>query len=156
MSQPVNEAARPATEAAAPATTGGAGEAEAPSRSGRRPRRSRSRQARVVIRKLGPWSVLKISLVFYFCMMMVLLLAFAILYSVLGAMGSLDALTRLARDLFGDESFRIQGDWIFTRLTVIGLVMVVVWSFVNLVVVFLYNLISDVIGGIEVTLAERR
>ena len=32
---------------------------------------SRSRQARVVVRKLGPWSVLKISFLFYLCVMVV-------------------------------------------------------------------------------------
>jgi hypothetical protein len=41
-------------------------------------------------------------------------------------------------------------------MVVTGAVMVVVWSLINVFVVFLYNLISDVIGGIEVTLSERR
>ena len=30
-----------------------------------------------------------------------------------------------------------------------------VWSLVNLFVAFLYNLISDIVGGIEVTLAQK-
>ena len=34
--------------------------------------------------------------------------------------------------------------------------MVVVWSLINVFVAFLYNLISDLVGGIEITLAERR
>jgi hypothetical protein len=34
--------------------------------------------------------------------------------------------------------------------------MVVVWSLINVFVVFLYNLISDLVGGVEITLAERR
>jgi len=38
---------------------------------------------------------------------------------------------------------------------VLGLAMVLIWSLINLFIAFLYNLISDVIGGIEVTLAER-
>jgi hypothetical protein len=32
---------------------------------------------------------------------------------------------------------------------------VVVWSVINVFVAMLYNLISDIIGGVEVTLAER-
>ena len=117
---------------------------------------SRSRQARVVVRKLGPWSVLKISFLFYLCVMVVIVGAMMILYAILGAIGALDSLTRLIRDLFADQSFTINGGWLFTRGVAIGLAMVVLWTLINVFVVFLYNLLSDVVGGIEVTLSERR
>lgn len=117
---------------------------------------SRSRQARVVVRKLGPWSVLKISFLFYLCVMIVIVGAMMILYGILGAIGALDSLTRLIRDLFADQSFTINGGWLFTRGLAIGLAMVVLWTLINVFVVFLYNLLSDVVGGIEVTLSERR
>jgi hypothetical protein len=117
---------------------------------------SRPRQTTVVLRRVGPWSVLRFSLLFYFCVMLVVVLAFGMLYAVLGAVGAVDSITRLIRDLFGDQTFAIHGGWIFARLTLIGLVMVVVWSLVNVVVAFLYNLISDVVGGVEVTLSERQ
>src|SRR6266542_1902194 len=41
-------------------------------------------------------------------------------------------------------------------LFVIGVLGVVVWSFVNLFVTLLYNLVSDVVGGIQITLGDRR
>lgn len=109
-----------------------------------------------MIRKVGPWSVLKFSLLFYLCVMAVILGAFVILYGVLGAIGALDSVTRLIRDLFADPEFQIHGDWLFTRGVAIGIVMVIVWSLINVFVAFLYNLISDIVGGIEVTLSERR
>jgi hypothetical protein len=112
--------------------------------------------ARVVIRKVGPWSVFKLSLFFYFCIMLVVLGAFTMLYLVLGAIGALDSVTRLIRDLFADQSFKINGGWLLARAFVVGLAMVVLWSLINVFVTFLYNLISDVIGGVEVTLAEKR
>ncbi len=119
-------------------------------------RKPRPRQTRVVIRKVGPWSVFKFSLLFYLCIMLVILLALSILYGLLGAIGALDSVTKLTRDLFADQSFEIHGKWIFTRLAAIGFAMVILWSFINLFLAFLYNLISDVVGGVEVTLAERR
>jgi Transmembrane domain of unknown function (DUF3566) len=119
-------------------------------------RSARSRQARVVVRKLGPWSVLKISFLFYVCVLIVFLGAMLILYAVLGAIGALDSLTRLIRDLFADQSFEINGDWLFTRGLAIGFGLVVLWTLINVFVVFLYNLLSDIVGGIEVTLSERR
>jgi hypothetical protein len=126
------------------------------SRQRRSPFRRRPRQTRVVVRKVGPWSVFKFSLIFYFCVMLVILLALGMLYSVLGAIGALDSITKLARSLFADKTFEIHGDWIFTRLAYIGIAMVFIWSLINVFVAFLYNLISDVVGGVEVTLAERR
>jgi hypothetical protein len=121
-----------------------------------RARPQRSRQARVVVRKVGPWSVLKVSFLFYLCVMAVFLGAMVILYAILSAIGALDSLTRLIRDLFADQTFEIHGDWLFTRGLAIGLGMVVLWTLINVFVVFLYNLLSDIVGGIEVTLSERR
>ena len=108
------------------------------------------------MRKVGPWSVLKLSFLFYLCVMAVFLGAMVILYGILSAVGALDSLTRLIRDLFADQSFEIHGDWLFTRGLMIGLGMVVLWTLINVFVVFLYNLLSDIVGGIEVTLSERR
>jgi uncharacterized membrane protein len=133
--------------------------AEAPARVERRrtePSPTRSRRARVVLRKVEPWSVFKISFLFYLCVMVVIIGAMMILYAILGAIGALDSLTRLIRDLFADQSFEIHGGWLFTRGLSIGLVLVLLWTLINVFVVFLYNLLSDVVGGIEVTLSERR
>lgn len=109
-----------------------------------------------MIRKVGPWSVLKFSLLFYLCVMAVILGAFVILYGVLGAIGMLDSLTSLMRQLGFGEEFEIHGDWLFSRGLAIGIAMVILWSLINVFVAFLYNLISDIVGGIEVTLSERR
>jgi hypothetical protein len=121
-----------------------------------KPSPARSRKARVVLRKVEPWSVFKISFFFYLCVMVVILGAMMILYAILGAIGALDSLTRLIRDLFADQSFEIHGGWLFTRGLSIGLVLVVLWTLINVFIVFLYNLLSDVVGGVEVTLSERR
>jgi hypothetical protein len=109
-----------------------------------------------VIRKIGPWSVFKLSLIFYTCLMLVVVGAMVILYGILGTIGALDSVTKLIRELFADETFTINGNWLFTRGLWIGLGMVVLGSIVNVFVVFMYNLVSDLVGGIEVTLAERR
>ena len=45
---------------------------------------------------------------------------------------------------------------VFGWLLLVGLGNVIIWSLVNVFVAFLYNLISDVVGGIEVTLAQKR
>lgn len=154
MSEPVTEPTDPTVVAtrSRPAPSGaGRTPATDPARRG-----ARSRHARVVVRKVGPWSVFKISLFFYLCVMAVVLGAFVILYGVLGAIGSLDSLERLIQDLFADQSFQIDGQWLFSRALVVGFAMVVLWTLINVFVAFLYNLLSDIVGGVEVTLSEPR
>ena len=124
----------------------------------RRPSRREMRKARVVIRKVGPWSVFKFSLLFYFCVMLVMFWALVILYLIMGATGVLDHLSKLLTEVgFGPKegTFEFNGRWIFTRVFVGLAGMVVIWSLINVFVAVLYNLVSDVVGGVEVTLGEK-
>ena len=146
--------ARVAKTAADGATTGGGAPAKRPptGRPVAAPRRTR-----VVVRKVGPWSVLKFSLIFYLCVMLIILFAFYILYSVLDALGTLDSMIKLLVDFsLVNKGFELHTGWIFARLFSFGLVLGVLWSILNVFAGLLYNLISDVVGGIEVTLAEKR
>jgi hypothetical protein len=115
------------------------------------------RRTRVVLRKVSPWSILKFSLLFYFCVMLVILVAMYILYAVMDALGTLDSLVKLLTEFsLVNKGFQLHTAWIFERLFVFGVLLVILWSIINVFAIFLYNLISDVVGGIEVTLAEKR
>ena len=119
--------------------------------------RPSAKQTRVVIRRVQPWSVFRFSLLFYFCLMLVFLFALLILYWVLSVLGVLDSLAHVLQTILGErQPFEFHSFWIFSRLFLIGVVGVVVWSFVNLFVTLLYNLVSDVVGGIQITLGDRR
>jgi hypothetical protein len=116
-----------------------------------------ARRIRVGIRRISPWSVLKFSLIFYFCVMLVVLFGLAILYMLLGALGVLDSLAQLLEGVgFGGNNFEFHGLAIFRTLFLIGFLTVVIGSALSVFIAILYNLISDLIGGIEVTLVERR
>ena len=126
------------------------------------------RRTRVVIRKVGPWTVFRWSLLFYFCVMLIGLLALFIIFQVLDASGFLDSIGKLLGKAFGvgcppgphdievDCVMTFSASWIFTRLFLVGSVLVVIWSVINLLIALLYNLVSDVLGGIEMSLVERR
>jgi hypothetical protein len=128
------------------------------------PRRRRQkvppRKTKVVVRRVDPWSVFKFSLLFYFCLMLVAVFALMILYWILGLTGVLDSAGRILQHAgFGPQptgTFRFNGTWIFERIFLIGIIGVFVWSLVNLFVALLYNLVSDVVGGVSVTLTEKR
>ena len=117
------------------------------------------RRTRVVLKKVGPWSVFKFALLYYFCVMIVILVALTLLYNLMGALGVLDDLAGLIKELgFGSAKggFEIDGGWLLTRVFAIGVVMVVFCALVKMFLIFLYNLISELVGGVEVTLTERR
>ena len=121
--------------------------------------RASARKTTVVVRRLEPWSVLKFSLLFYFCMMLIVVFALIIVYWALAVVGVLDSIAHLLSTAgFGSPKtgFKFHAFWIFSRLLLMGVVGVIVWSFVNLFVALLYNLVSDVVGGVQVTLQEKR
>ena len=127
------------------------------------PRASSPRRTRVQVKKVGPWSVLRFSLFFYFCMMVALWIGLFIVYKFLGSIGVLHSIEDGIRKInpasrnnlnWGNWSFHT--GWIFSRLFMIGLVMVVFGSIVNLIGAFLYNLLAEFMGGIDLTLTDRR
>lgn len=125
--------------------------------------RSAPRRTRVVVRKVSPLSVLKFSLLFYLCLMLIVLFAMVIVYGVLSAAGAIDSLETVLGYVFGTgttstggaEPIEIDGGSLFIWGLFGGLLFVGVWSVINVFISMLYNLISDIIGGVEVTLAER-
>jgi hypothetical protein len=127
-----------------------------------RPTRKAARRTRVVIRSVSPLSVLKLSLIFYFCVMLIVYFALLILFMILKAAGAIDAFGRVLGNLFakgnstlGPAPVHINGGVVFTYLFIAGCVFTVAWALINVFLAFLYNLTSDIVGGIEVTLAQK-
>lgn len=110
------------------------------------------------MRRVNPMSVLKFSLLFYFCLMLVVVIGLSILFLFLDALGVLTSLEEFMTQIgFGGEAgFEVNAGYLLRTLFLIGLVSVILWSAVTVFVAFLYNLISDLVGGVEVTLQERR
>jgi hypothetical protein len=111
------------------------------------------RRARLVLRRLDPWSVLKFSVVFYFCLMLISLLVFAVVWFVLVNMGVFEDVTSFAGKVNLEVTFPAGA--VFRWYVFAGLFGVVVWSVVTVLLTLLFNLVNDVTGGIEVVLAER-
>ena len=145
------EAPRPP---AAPRATGDAGRPAGKSRRG-------PRRARLQLRHIDTWSALKISLVVSIALFFVWMVAVGILYGVLSGLGVFDSVN----DLIGQvgtstggeatESFTITAGLVFTGAAVIGAVNILLLTALCTVGTFVYNLCSDLVGGLELTLAER-
>lgn len=124
----------------------------------RRPGRG-PRRASLQIKRVDPWSVLKLALVLGFAMFLVWMVAVGVLYSVLGGMNVWTKLNGTYNDLVqgGDNSGGdlISAGRVFGIAAVIGLVNVILFTAMATVSAFIYNVSADLAGGVEVTLSER-
>jgi Transmembrane domain of unknown function (DUF3566) len=112
----------------------------------------REPRAKLVLRRLDPWSVLKFSLLFYFCLLLVGVLAFAVVWLILSNMGLFDTVTDFAAQFNMDISFGAAA--VFRWYIVISLVGVLLWTIATVLLTLLFNLVNDITGGLEVVLAD--
>ncbi|MFV3588213.1 DUF3566 domain-containing protein [Mycobacterium tuberculosis] len=123
-------------------------------------RRSRGPvRASMQIRRIDPWSTLKVSLLLSVALFFVWMITVAFLYLVLGGMGVWAKLDSNVGDLLnnasGSSAELVSSGTIFGGAFLIGLVNIVLMTALATIGAFVYNLITDLIGGIEVTLADR-
>ncbi len=122
-------------------------------------RNSMARRARLKVSHLGPLSVMRISLTFALCMFIVLLVAVAALWAVLDTSGVFKSIANAANTLTDKSNAGINNWLTFSRVmlitVVIGAANVIAFTLLSTIGALLYNLCSDFVGGVEVTLVER-
>lgn len=116
-------------------------------------------RASMQIRRIDPWSTLKVSLLLSVALFFVWMITVAFLYLVLGGMGVWAKLNSNVGDLLnntsGSSGELVSSGTIFGGAVLIGLVNIVLMTAMATIAAFVYNVATDLIGGIEVTLADR-
>ncbi|MEU8246314.1 DUF3566 domain-containing protein [Nonomuraea sp. NPDC048916] len=122
------------------------------------------RKAHLVLRRIEPWSAMKFSFVVSIVCFVVLFVAVAVLYGVLSALGVFDSLVDLVNQLGqgeqGQNSIPIDiASWfepvrILGYTALIGAVNVVLITALATLGAVIYNVASDLVGGVEVTFSE--
>lgn len=116
-------------------------------------------RASMQIRRIDPWSALKVSLLLSVALFFVWMIAVAFLYLVLGGMGVWSKLNSNVGDLLtstsGSGGELVSSGTIFGGALLIGLVNIVLLTAMATIGAFIYNLTTDIVGGVEVTLADR-
>jgi hypothetical protein len=112
------------------------------------------RRSRRVVRRIDTWTVLKLSLLFYLCVVLVLLIAGVILWNVATTFNVITNVEKFIRQLFDLQTFKLR-PWVILEYSALGgLVLVVLGTGINVLLTLLYNLISDVIGGVQVIVLD--
>ena len=119
-----------------------------------RRRRARVRRTRRTIRHVDPWSVLKVSVVLYACLYGATVLAGYLLWTAAVQSGVISNIESFVAEVGSYEIWEINGEEIFRRATVVGAVLFVGGIALNVLLTIVFNLISDLVGGVRVTLLE--
>ncbi len=117
-------------------------------------------RASVQLRRIDPWSAFKVSAVLSVASFFIWMIAVGVLYLILDGMGVWDQLnnsfgTLVSSDTATESSFKVSAGGVFGIAALIGAVNVVLFTALATIGSFIYNLSSDLVGGMEVTLADR-
>ena len=116
-------------------------------------RRPRVRKVTRVVRHVDPWSVFKVAIVFNLVLYVVLLTAGVLLWNVAYATGTIDNLERFFES-FGWSEFEFDGGAIYHSAWIAGLFGVIGLTGVAVLAATLFNLITDLVGGVRLTVLE--
>ncbi|MEU7753303.1 DUF3566 domain-containing protein [Micromonospora sp. NPDC049101] len=119
------------------------------------------RRARLNLKRIDPWSVMKFAFAVSVVLFIVVVVATSVLYLALDAMGVFKSVNDSLGDLVNagggqsTSSFQITAKGVILSSALIGLVNVVLFTALATLGAFVYNVCADLVGGIELTLAER-
>ena len=118
------------------------------------PSRLPQRRYRQTVQKLDLWSVLKLSLCFYLCGLIVTIVAGVVLWLIGDAFGVIHDVEHFMNDLLSSKNFKFLSAQILEGTILVGLVLVAVMTIITVVAAAFYNLFAELVGGIEVVIVE--
>lgn len=159
MTAPV---AAPAAAAAAVAPTVAAAASQGAAAPAAKAGARRTRKARLRLSRIDPWSVMKTTFLFSVAFGIMFWVATYVVWSVIGASGLFDAVNQVLQQLLENpndktpvriESF-VNTNKVLGVAALIAVVNVILITAIGTLTAFLYNLSANILGGLEVTLAE--
>ncbi|MFT3971402.1 MAG: DUF3566 domain-containing protein [Micropruina sp.] len=122
----------------------------------------RTRKARLRLSRIDPWSVMKTTFLFSVAFGIMFWFATYVVWSVIGASGLFDAVNSILQSVLSNPNDQTQvriEDFVNTNkvlgvAALIAVINVVLLTAIGTLVAFLYNLSANILGGLELTLAE--
>ncbi|MET0663538.1 MAG: DUF3566 domain-containing protein [Ilumatobacteraceae bacterium] len=116
-------------------------------------RKPRVRRVTRVVRHVDPWSVFKIAIIANLLIYVIVLVAGVLLWNVAYATGTVDNVERFFES-FGWSSFEFNGGEIYHSGWTGGLFLVIGFTGLAVLAATMFNLITDLVGGMRFTVLE--
>lgn len=111
-------------------------------------------RVRRVIRKIDPWTVLKVSFVFNIVMAVVTVLGTLVFWSVFVNAGIPERINELALTIGVENGITLDGPVYFRIVILLAAVGTIMMTGLFTLAAVVYNLISDLVGGVELVVLE--
>ena len=116
--------------------------------------RYEARKVRRLIRHLDPWSMLKLSLLVSLCMWLIVMIASVILWTVAQNAGTIESFEEVVNSSLSLQDWTLDGDFIFRQFGLVTLLLALGFTAAVVIATLVFNLISDIIGGVWVSVIE--
>jgi hypothetical protein len=110
--------------------------------------------SRRILRRVNLWSVLKISMILYLSLFLVGAVASLVVWKAADSAGLIGKVENLMQEL-GFKNFEFVGEKLFFDYVLFSLLLAGLAIVGTLVAALLYNLIAEIVGGVEVTVVEQ-
>jgi hypothetical protein len=113
-----------------------------------------ARRSRCEVRRLDLWAVLKVSLCFYVAAVVLVIVSGVVLWLIADAAGAIHNVERFMGKVLSSKNYHLVSARILEGSILVGLVLAALMTIITVVGAALYNVFSELVGGVEVTLVE--
>jgi hypothetical protein len=113
-----------------------------------------ARRSRCEVRRVDLWAVLKVSLCFYVAAVVLVIVAGVVLWLIADAAGAIHNIERFMGKVLSSKNYHLVSARILEGSILVGLVLAALMTIITVVGAALYNVFSELVGGVEVTLVE--
>lgn len=106
-----------------------------------------------IVRELDVWSVFKVALVIHGACVVIAMLTLTLLWSVASASGTIGNVENFLES-FGWETFSFRGIDLFVNVGAVLLLLGVLGTGVWVIAAVVFNLVTELVGGVRVTVLE--
>ncbi|GII98826.1 transmembrane protein DUF3566 [Sediminihabitans luteus] len=117
------------------------------------------RRVRLVVSRVDPWSVMKLSFILAFAVGIMTVVAIAMFWGVLNGLGVFTQINSLIIGIVGEETKVdvlqfVAFDRVLSLGALIAIVNLVLMTAIATILAFIYNIVAAVVGGIHLTLTD--
>ena len=121
---------------------------------GYRRQRFEARKVRRLIRHVDPWSMLKLAVLVSLCMWLIVMIAALVMWTVARNAGTIANIENFVNSSLSLQDWKLDGEFIFRQFGLITLLLALGFAASIVVASLVFNLISDIIGGVWVSVIE--